>query len=86
MAKKAPAADGAAPPSFEQALAQLEEIVEKLEDGQLGLEEALQCYEQGVGLLKQCHGLLEAAEKRVLLLTGTDAEGQATTEPFPCDP
>ncbi|SRR5260370_40609086 len=68
--------------SFEQSLAELDQIVRKLEDGQLGLEEALGHYETGVGLLKRCYAQLRAAEQRILLLTGTDANGQPITQPF----
>jgi exodeoxyribonuclease VII small subunit len=68
--------------TFEQALAQLEEIVRDLEDGQTGLEESLARYEQGVGLLKRCYGQLRQAEQRILLLTGADADGNPVTEPF----
>jgi exodeoxyribonuclease VII small subunit len=39
-------------------------------------------YEAGVGLLKRCYAQLRQAEQRILLLTGTDAEGQAITQPF----
>jgi exodeoxyribonuclease VII small subunit len=68
--------------TFEQSLAELDRIVRDLEDGQLGLEEALARYEVGVGLLKRCYGQLRAAEQRILLLTGVDAEGQPVSEPF----
>ena len=44
--------------SFEQSLAELDRIVRDLEDGQLGLEEALGRYETGVGLLKRCYAQL----------------------------
>ncbi len=70
------------PPSFEQALLRLEQIVHQLEDGEIGLAEALTHYEQGVSLLKQCYGLLECAERRIELLSGVDAEGNPVTEPF----
>jgi len=69
-------------PSFEQALVQLEAIVEQLEDGETGLAAALDCYEQGVGLLKQCYSLLERAERRIELLCGVDAQGNPVTQPF----
>jgi exodeoxyribonuclease VII small subunit len=69
-------------PTFEQSLAELEQIVHDLEDGQLGLEEALGRYEKGVGLLKRCYGQLREAEQRILLLSGLDAEGQPITQPF----
>ena len=70
------------PPSFEQALVQLEQIVRQLEDGEIGLAESLSHYEQGVKLLKQCYGLLERAERRIELVSGVDAEGKPVVEPF----
>jgi exodeoxyribonuclease VII small subunit len=69
-------------PSFEQALTALEQIVRDLEEGRLGLAESLARYEEGVKLLKQCHGLLEHAERHIELLTGVDAVGNPVTEPF----
>jgi len=69
-------------PSFEQAIAALEKIVHELEEGQLGLDQAVGRYEAGVKLLKQCHGLLAQAERRIELLTGVDAQGQPVVEPF----
>jgi exodeoxyribonuclease VII small subunit len=68
--------------TFEQALAELEQIVRELEDGRTGLEEALARYENGVRLLKRCHMQLSRAEQRIQLLTGEDADGNAVTEPF----
>jgi exodeoxyribonuclease VII small subunit len=68
--------------TFEQALAELDQIVRDLEDGQLGLEDALARYEAGVGLLKRCYTRLQHAEQRILVLTGVNAEGQPLTQPF----
>lgn len=68
--------------TFEQSLAELDRVVRDLEDGQLGLEAALNRYEAGVGLLKRCYSQLRQAEQRILLLTGTDADGQPLTQPF----
>jgi exodeoxyribonuclease VII small subunit len=68
--------------TFEQALAQLEQIVRELEDSETGLETALARYEQGIGLLKRCYGQLRQAEQRLLLLTGEDGAGQPLTRPF----
>jgi exodeoxyribonuclease VII small subunit len=68
--------------TFEQALAQLEQIVRDLEDGSIGLEDALARYETGIGLLKRCHGQLRRAEQRILLLTGVDDEGRPLAQPF----
>ena len=52
-------------PTFEAALKQLEEIVQKLEKGELPLEESLVLYEQGIRLSRLCHGKLEEAEGRI---------------------
>lgn len=79
MAKKKQAADQ---PTFEQSLQQLEEVVGALEGGELGLDEALEQYERGVASLKRCHAQLAAAERRIELLSGVDAEGRPTTEPM----
>jgi exodeoxyribonuclease VII small subunit len=68
--------------SFEQSLAELEAIVGELESGKLGLSDALARYEQGVKHLKSCHGLLEAAQRRIELLSGVDAEGNPITTPY----
>jgi exodeoxyribonuclease VII small subunit len=69
-------------PTFEQALAELERIVRDLEDGRTDLEAALRRYEQGVGLLKRCHGQLRQAEQRINELIATDAAGNPVTRPF----
>lgn len=68
--------------TFEQSLLELERVVRELEDGQLGLDEALARYEQGVGLIKHCHGKLRQAEQRILLLTGIDDKGAPLLQPF----
>lgn len=63
-------------PTFEQALAQLEQIVQKLERGELPLEESLKLYEDGIRLSRLCHGKLEEAEGRIEMLL-KDARGEA---------
>jgi len=68
--------------NFEDSLAALENVVHDLEDGNLGLTEALDRYETGVKHLKRCHQLLEAAERRIELLTGVNEEGTPSSEPF----
>lgn len=60
------------PQTFEQAVAQLEQIVAAIESGQIGLEESLARYEQGMALVKHCRGILDRAEKRIELLTQTE--------------
>ena len=54
--------------TFEDNLKQLETIVERLERGELGLEESLQLFEQGTTLSEQCKADLDAAEGRVQVL------------------
>ncbi len=62
-------AEDAAPRGFEQTLAELEEHVRRLDSGELPLEEALQLFEQGVGLVRECQELLDDAERRITELT-----------------
>src|SRR5262245_53349469 len=69
-------------PTFERSLSELEEVVHDLEEGQLGLTEALARYEEGVKHLKHCYQLLEAAERKIELLTGAADDGAPKTEPF----
>lgn len=59
---------------FEKNLAQLEDIVESLEDGNLSLDASLKSFEQGIKITRQCQEALEQAEQRVKVLT-EDAEG-----------
>jgi len=68
--------------SFEQALGQLERIVEGLERGENDLSSALSQYEQSVRLLTHCQRLLDQAEQSVALLSGVDSEGNPATTPF----
>jgi exodeoxyribonuclease VII small subunit len=56
------------PASFETAMAELEALVEKMDSGQLPLEESLGAYQRGVELLKYCENLLADAQQRVRVL------------------
>ena len=69
-------------PCFEDALAELEGVVHELEDGQLGLGDALARYEHGIKRLKHCYQLLQEAERKIELLTGVAADGTPITQPF----
>lgn len=75
-------ADAENQPSFEDALVELQQIVDQLESGSLGLEDSLRQYERGAALLRRCYGLLESAERRIEVLTGQTADGELTTAPF----
>ncbi|OGP91917.1 MAG: exodeoxyribonuclease VII small subunit [Deltaproteobacteria bacterium RBG_16_54_18] len=67
--------------SFEEVLRELEEIVNRLEQGDLPLEESLQLFEQGVRLSRSCHTKLDEAQKRLEILL-KDEEGMMTARPF----
>ena len=69
---------------FEDALQRIERIVDELEAGNLGLEESLKVFEEGVGLARRCAKDLDEAEKRIELLT-KDEGGLLRTEPFEWD-
>lgn len=56
------------PVQFEKALEQLESLVEKMEAGDLTLEESLKAFEKGVGLSRDCQAALSEAEQRVKTL------------------
>ena len=65
---------------FETSLDALEQLVEKMEHGDMSLEESLAAYERGVGLYRRCQTALEQAELRVRLLS--DPQDPAGAEPF----
>ena len=66
---------------FEQSLDSLEQLVARMEQGDLSLEESLAAYERGVGLYRRCQTALEDAEMRVRLLT--DPQDPASAQPYP---
>lgn len=67
---------------FEKNLKRLEEIVQKLEDGELALEESLKLFEEGVQISRACNQKLTDAEKRVKLLLGVNPDGSEATQDF----
>ncbi len=67
--------------TFESSLKELESIVDKLEKGELSLEESLKLYEQGLKLVKFCSSQLDAAEKKIEILQ-KELNGQMKTVPF----
>ena len=67
------------PPKFEEAIEQLESIIEKIESGEVGLEESLSQYESGMKLIMQCRKILDAAEQRIDRLA-LDAKGKLKIE------
>ncbi|MHC4393643.1 MAG: exodeoxyribonuclease VII small subunit [Planctomycetota bacterium] len=70
--------------SFEQAYARLETLVGRLEGGELGLDDALTSYEEGVRCLSSCHKILNAAERKLELLVQRPG-GELVTETLDLD-
>lgn len=73
--KKSAATDALAGVSFEKALAELEEIVKKLEEGRVELEESIALYERGAALKAHCDAKLRQAEERIQKIV-VDADGK----------
>ena len=70
--------------AFEKAIAELEQIVTRLEKGDVSLEESIQIYERGESLRKHCEHLLQSAEMRIEKITlGSDGRPTGVT---PLDP
>ncbi len=69
---------------FEESLAELEQLVERMEQGNLGLEESLKLFERGVQLTQSCQKALKEAEQRVQVLQ--EKNGEPTLQPFNDEP
>ena len=67
---------------FEKKLTRLEQIVDKMESGDLALEESLKLFEEGVKLSRECNTQLTDAEQKVKMLLSVDPQGNATTKDF----
>ena len=71
MVKKTPAAaESALPASFEDAVAELENLVQRMEGGSLSLEDSLAAYKRGVALSGHCRALLADVQRQVRILEG----------------
>jgi len=66
--------------NFNKGLMQLEEIINKMESGELSLEDSLKYFEQGVKIHRQCHTALTDAEQRISVLS--DADNYTEEKPF----
>ncbi len=66
--------------NFEQSMEQLEALVQKMESGQLSLEDSLKSFEQGIGLIRGCQKSLQEAKQRVSILV--EENGVAELKPF----
>lgn len=65
---------------FEESLAELEQLVEQMEQGDLSLEDSLKSFERGVALTRTCQKALQEAEQKVQILL--EKNGTQTLEPF----
>lgn len=67
---------------FEKRLNRLEEIVARMETGDLSLDDSLKLFEEGVKLSRDCNAELNEAEQKVRLLLSVDSSGKAVTKEF----
>lgn len=72
--------DNAETIDFEQALKELEDLVERMETGELSLEDSLKAFERGIELTRHCQKALKTAEQKVEILTREGNEDRV--EPF----
>ena len=68
--------------TFEESILRLEEILKQLEGNKVGLETALSRYEEGVGLFKNCHSILESARQKIEVLRSVETDGTPIVEPL----
>ncbi|MGC3980295.1 MAG: exodeoxyribonuclease VII small subunit [Steroidobacteraceae bacterium] len=82
MTKKTRSADA---PDFEKSLAELEQIVARMEQGELSLDESLKQFERGIALTRSCQSALQQAEQKVEVLLRKSGGETNETEPFTTD-
>ena len=70
--------------NFEKALEEFENLVVRLEEGELSLEDSLKCYERGITLSRSCQSALEEAEQRIQMLDERTGELE-DHDPYPDD-
>ncbi len=68
-------------PSFEEAMKRLDEIVQAMERGEIGIEESIARYEEAMKLAAQCRAILHDAEQRIRKIQ-VDAQGRPTSTPI----
>lgn len=68
--------------TIEDAMAELQDIVDGLESGQDSLDDSLARYERGMQLLRECHQQLDSAAQRIEIVTGVEADGGLKTQDF----
>lgn len=66
---------------FEEALKRLEQIVDSIEQGKIGLEDSIKSYEEGMALVRRCRSVLQEAEQKIQYLQASGADGLAEVPP-----
>ena len=66
--------------TFEEAIKELTDIVGKIEQGQIPLQDSLKQYERGMALIKHCRGILQKAEQRIEKISEPGGKSQKTTD------
>jgi len=61
--------------TYEQAIERVESITDRIESGEVGIEEAVREYEKAMGLIRRCRSILDKAEQRISELSVADDEG-----------
>jgi exodeoxyribonuclease VII small subunit len=86
VSKKVKAESSEKSPDFEKSLAELEQIVARMEAGELSLDQSLQQFERGVALARECQQALQVAEQKVeILLKQSGSNTDFVTAPFAGD-
>ena len=78
MAKREPKVEDL---SYEQAVEQLEELIERIESGEIGLEESLKQWETGMALIQRCRSILAAAEQKITELRVAPSDELSAGDP-----
>jgi exodeoxyribonuclease VII small subunit len=81
--KKTPKTDEVAAMSFEQALDELNKVVLRIEDGRVPLQDSIDQYERGMALIRHCRTILQAAEKRIELISAEKKDSAPDAKPAP---
>lgn len=66
---------------FEEALKRLEQIVDSIEQGKIGLEDSIKSYEEGMALVRRCRAVLQEAEQKIQYLQASGADGLSEASP-----
>ncbi len=77
MPKKTPQADESAEPRYEELIDQLEIIVDRIESGEIGLEQSIKGYEEGIELIKRARAILDRAQQRIVELNADELDADS---------